>query len=76
MQPLISGVNALLCNRHLPLVLALLASVLMLWALDEGFIMDDYVHRAKFLGWLHEGSESFSHVLNIILEEGLKKHKQ
>jgi hypothetical protein len=64
MQQLIAHLKSLLSHRHLPLILALLAFVQMIWGLDEGFIMDDYVHRARQLGWLYEGSGQLSEVLN------------
>jgi len=64
MQQVVAQLKSLLSKRHLPLVLALLAFVLMIWGLDEGFLMDDYGHRAQLLGKLYEGSGDFLNVLN------------
>lgn len=64
MKALISKLKSLLSHRYLPFILGLLAFIIMIWALDEGFIMDDHFHRAKLLGKLYEGSDGFSDVLH------------
>lgn len=56
--------KALLAARSLPWVLALLAFVIMIGTLDEGFLVDDYVHRSKLLGRFYEGSGDFRNALN------------
>jgi len=56
--------RAFLAARSLPWVLALLAFVIMVGTLDEGFLVDDYVHRSKLLGRSYEGSGDFLNALN------------
>ncbi len=63
-QRLLLLLKSALSARCLPWILALLALVIMSGTLGEGFLMDDYFHRAKLLGRLHEGSGDFLTVIN------------
>lgn len=63
-RQIIIMLKALLAARFLPWILALLAFVIMIGILDEGFLVDDYVHRSKLLGRFYEGSGDFLNVLN------------
>lgn len=64
LMKIIIMLKALLAARSTPWVLALLAFVIMIGTLDEGFLVDDYVHRSKLLGRFYEGSGDFLNVLN------------